>query len=113
MSKKVLKSTILLAAGDMSGDVTSAVLNTQFIDNIGLQIRWTSSDAVGVITIEVSADNIQFDALTFDPALAQPDSDSSSFAVTVKQTPFPYLRVSYAAGSGSGALSVIASGKEV
>lgn len=108
-----------LVSGTMAADITGPVTDVQWLDNMGLQVIWTSSDAVG--TIEVQGSNNwdphlqtgDFEALTFSPALDQPASDNGSYLVNVNQFPFKYLRVFYDRSSGSGTLKVWLTGKMI
>jgi hypothetical protein len=93
--------------------------NIQFMDNAGIQVSWQSSDAVGTIAVEAS---INWDpqlqtgdwiALTFDPVLAQPNSDNGEYLINLNQLPYMWFRVTYARASGSGTLNVWHCAKEV
>lgn len=118
-SKKVIKSFQMISAASMAATVTSSIVNTEFLDNIGLYIKWASSDAVGVITVESS---INYDAglatgdwfsLTFNPPLAQPASNNGSYGINLNELPYPWLKVVYTRTSGSGTLNAYLSAKEV
>lgn len=117
--KNVLLPYHALVAGVMSTNLVSTITSAQYQDNIGIQIKWTSSDAVGTITVEASINydphlgTGDFVALTFDPALAQPSSDNGSYLINLNQLPYVYYRVSYARSSGTGVLDVWFASKEV
>ncbi len=117
--KNVLKPFHALVDGDMSGNLVSSITSAQYQDNIGIQVKWTSSDAVGTIMVEASINydphlgTGDFVALTFDPALAQPNSDNGSYLINLNQLPYVYYRVSYTRGSGSGTMNIWYASKEV
>lgn len=117
--KNVLKSYHALNAGSMGASVTSTVTDGTYQDSIGIQVTWTSSNAVGVITVDAS---INYDprlgtgdwiALTFSPALSQPASNNGSYLIDLQMFPFPYYRVSYTRTSGTGTLDVWFCSKEI
>lgn len=103
----------------MSDDIVSLIINAQYQDNVGIQVQWTSADAVGTIAVEASLDydprleTGTFYALTFNPALAQPNSDSGGYLINLNQLPYTYYRVTYTRDSGSGTLDAWATSKEV
>lgn len=121
--KNVLLPFALIDGVSMGASITSNPVNAQFQDNIGLQIEWASSDAVGTIAIECSNDcklntdgtllSGTFYALTFDPALTQPNSDNGGYLVSLNQLPYAWYRVTYTRTSGTGTLSVITTSKAV
>jgi len=119
--KKVLFPFVLVSAQSMGGDVTSNPIDLENIDNVGIQVSWTSANAVGVISVQGSLDykptappnsGTWFD-LTFDPALAQPNSDSSGYLINLNQVPYTWLRLKYTRTSGTGTLNAYACGKAV
>lgn len=81
-------------------------------DNVGLQIIFTGT-MVGVLTVNCSIDNSHFTPLTFTPALSQPTGSNLSYLIDLNQLPFPYFNVSYTNASGSGALAVFFSTKDL
>lgn len=108
-----------LTNASMATSLTSALTKIQNLDDIGIQVKWTSSNAVGTIAVECSINynaNLatgDWVALTFDPALAQPASNNGSYLIDLQQVPFTWLRVTYTRVSGSGTLNVWLSAKEI
>jgi hypothetical protein len=98
-------------SGDMSADILSEIVHLYKIDQVSLQVQWTSADAIGVIEVEGSVDGETFTALTFSPALTQPNSDNGLYLINMALIPFMHIRVRYTRTSGSGTLSVKASAK--
>lgn len=118
--KNVLAPYHALTDGDMSQAVLhSAVTDAGWQDNIGIQVKWASSDAVGVITVEASVNydprllTGEFVALTFDPVLDQPASNNGNYLINLNQLPYKYYRVSYTKTSGTGTLNVWFTSKEI
>jgi hypothetical protein len=100
-----------LVSGDMSADVVGPVTVIDKIDQVCYQVAWTSSDAIGTISVQGSVDGSTFIDLTFSPALTQPSSDNGSYLVNLALTPFSYIRLKYTRTSGSGDLQVYLSAK--
>ena len=92
-TKRVIERFPSIVDGDMSGDLESEITNALYLDNVGIQVSWTSTDAVGTIAVEASINwdpHLQtgdFVPLTFDPALSQPNSDDGSFLINLNQLP--------------------------
>lgn len=97
--------------GDMSDDIIGPVTTFDKLDQMCYQVSWTSSDAVGVISVQGSVDGVNFDDITFTPALTQPDSDNGAYLINMALIPMPYIRIKYTRVSGSGNLVVYLSAK--
>lgn len=117
--KNIVEPYQTLVDGDMTGNLVSSVTGASYQDNIGLQIQWTSANAIGYISIQASINynpvtsSGDFYELTFDPVLQQPNSDSDGYLVNLNQLPFNFYRVNYVATSGTGTLNVWVTSKEV
>lgn len=97
--------------GDMSADIIGPVTVADKLDQICYQVSWTSTNAVGVISVQGSVDGVTFNDLTFNPLLTQPNSDNGSYLINLALIPFPYIRLKYTRTSGSGRLTVYMSAK--
>lgn len=97
----------------MSVSITGPTTKLDMIDQIAYQVAWESSDAVGVISVQGSVDNVTFYDLTFDPVLAQPDSDNGGYLIDLTWIPFMYIRLKYTKTSGEGTLTATMSAKGV
>lgn len=111
--KSFVKPYQTITSGDMTGNLTSLVTNAQIQDNIGIQVQWTSSDAIGVIAVEASINGTDYYALTFTPALTQPASNNGGYLINLNQLPYVYYRVTYTATSGTGTLNAWATSKGI
>lgn len=120
------KNTLLkyqtLTSGSMAGNLTSAVTNIQFLDNICMQMNWTTADAVGTFNVQGSADYAQDDYGNVTttgnwvsiPALATAAGGASGNALLdMQQLSFPWIRVTYTRTSGSGTANIFISGKQI
>ena len=94
-------------AGTMSSTNTiySQIIDISRMDNQGLEVVWTGTPT-GTFSVMVSNSGINFFALTFNPALAQPAGSASGYAVNLNQLPFKYMMLKYVNASGSGVLKV-------
>lgn len=117
--KNAIQAYPIINAVSMAATITSSPDNVEFLDNIGLQITWTSSNAVGTITIEGSNNYNQnlgsgtWFALTFAPVLAQPASNNGDYGVSINQFPWAWIRVVYTRSSGTGTLTAVLSAKAI
>jgi hypothetical protein len=98
-------------SGTMAADIVGPTTTIDLIDQIAFQIAWTSSNAIGVISVQGSVDNVTFNDLTFSPVLAQPASNNGGYLVNLALIPFPYIRVKYTRTSGTGNMTVSMSAK--
>lgn len=98
-------------SGSMAATITGPTTTIDRMDQVCYEVAWTSSNAVGVISIQGSVDNVTFYDLTFDPILAQPASNNGGYLVNLALIPFPYIRVKYTRTSGTGALVATLSAK--
>jgi hypothetical protein len=93
--------------GVMSGTNTiyTNILGIRQTDNQGLEVTWTGNPT-GTIQVMVSNSGINFYALTFSPALAQPAGSAGGYVISMTALPFQYMFVQYTNTSGSGTISV-------
>lgn len=96
-------------------------------DNVGIEITWTGTPTgtlsilgsvsaiaqfnIGSILKKVSA--INYYALTFNPALAQPTGSAGGYLIDLSQFPFPFMKVQYVNATGSGVLNAYLFGKDL
>jgi hypothetical protein len=114
MSRKTtLLPHLLSGLGTMSATLTSEPVNIDYTDNVGLQVKITTSNAVGVVTVEASINGVDFVALTLVPALPAVASASQSYLISLNQIPYHQIRVKYARTSGTGTLAVTVEAKSV
>ncbi len=103
----------LVNAVATSGDVTSAVVDTRGVDNIGLDISWTDTTN-GALNAQWSMDgSTAWRNYDFDPVLTQPAGSADNAQAAIFQTPYPYLRVQFVRTDGTGAMTVKISAKAV
>lgn len=98
-------------SGIMTGTTTiySQIIDISRIDNIGAEVTWTDANPgpTGTLSVLVSNSGINWPALTFNPALAQPaGTDGGGYAINFTQIPFRYLMFQYTNISGVGALTI-------
>lgn len=129
--KNNIKQFQSVVAGAMSGNITSAVTDIQFLDDIGLQLNYSGSPT-GTFSVQVSADHSedfngnvlvagQWIPLTLSywngtssiTATSIPTSVGSPIYLDLALLSAPYIRVVYTAGSGSGTLNVFLTAKQV
>lgn len=127
-NKKTIPSGIgdsgkqIITNGTMTGTATvlgpSAAVSVygfgiQNLDNVGIRLAWTGTP-IGTFSVECSVNAVDWDALTFNPALTQPAGGSgSSYLINLNQVPYPYVRLKYVNTSGTGTLNAWISGKDL
>lgn len=124
--KNVLPVCQIITSGNMSANVTSSILEIEFLDNIAIQLNF-SGTPTGTFQVQVSLDYnpgtggtvlnagtwtaLNLEDFNQDPPVAS--GSSGSIIIDLNQLSIPYLRVVYVAGSGSGTLNAFAFGKTV
>ena len=99
--------------GSMASNIVGPISTIDVVDQVCYQVTWTSTNAVGVFSIQGSVDGVNFTDLTFNPPLAQPASNNGTYLVNLALIPFPYIRPNYIATSGTGSMTVYYSAKGV
>jgi hypothetical protein len=82
------------------------------LDNVGVQVIYTGSPT-GNLSVNISNDGVNFNALSFSPSISQPTGSALSFGINLSQLPWPYVQFSYTNSSGSGTLTVSIFGKDL
>lgn len=100
-----------LVSGNMGADISGPITTIDKIDSVAYQVSWTSSNAVGIISVQGSCDGINFEDITFSPVLEQPASNNGSYLINMSLIPFSFIRIYYDRTSGTGSLSVHLSAK--
>lgn len=110
--------------GDMSQtSITSSVTNIQHLDNIAIQINWSGTSPVGVVTVQVSVDYAQDPNGQVQnsgnwvnvnlPQAATISANSGSIFIDLNQLASPWIRVVYTKTSGIGTLQGFISAKMI
>jgi hypothetical protein len=112
--KKVLESFPLITNGVMNGTATllSPATSIKNLDNIGLQIDWTST-AVGTISVLCSIDGVTYHDLTFSPLLTQPAGTAGGYLISLGQLPYLWIKAKYINTSSTGVLNISICGKDI
>lgn len=102
------------ASGAMASTNTiySQIIDVAKMDNAGIEVTWTGTPT-GTIQVMVSNSGLNFYALTFNPALAQPAGSAGGYAINLNQLPFKYVMIQYTNVSGSGSLSMYSQFKDL
>lgn len=122
MAYNLLNPVQIFNGADMTGDLTSVIVDIREQDNIGIQLHWVG-DAVGDFSVQISSDHRQdafgnvtnpgnWVALPLDPAIAAAGADDDAY-IDLNQMSAQYMRVQYIATSDSGVLNGIAVAKAV
>lgn len=122
--KNVLPVFQNITAQSMGANITSAVTDISYLDNVGIELVWSAgSSPVGLISVEGSIDYFQdnlgnvvrtgnWTALTLSPSPAV-SGNTGTILLDMNQLSFPFIRVKYTRTSGSGTLNGYICGKQV
>jgi hypothetical protein len=110
-----IASATLISGGDMSGDLTSLALDITDAALVGLLLSSPSATRAGTATVQVSPDGSTW-AVGYLPdgsAAEVTVTTATELAEWVELAPSAaaFVRVAYAAGSGSGSLTARATKK--
>lgn len=103
-SAKWVSPFVLLAAGDMSGNITSNVVAVQTMDNIGVEFVWTGTPT-GTINVDISNDKVTWQAITLSPGIT-PAGGAQNAYLEYNQISAPFFRCRYTRSSGTGTLAI-------
>jgi hypothetical protein len=93
-----------------TGTVTSIEQDVSSCVRLCVQAVWTGTSPIGVLSVLVSNDGINFDE---DPEVTPINisGNSGSALVKIANCSYPWLQLSYVGASGTGTLTVTVSGK--
>lgn len=119
--KNIIDRFPAIPSTSMGTTITQAAPYTsiKYLDNVGIQVKWTSVDAIGVFSIEASNnyDPIlgtgDWNPITFASALVNPASNNGGWVREINQCPHAYIRFVYTRTSGTGTLQVWFNVKEI
>ena len=105
--------TVGIKTGTMTGTatITTNPQNINTYDTLAVAVNWTGT-ATGTITLQMSADGIQYDNLVFTPVLTQPSGSGGQFSSAIPCFGFQYFRATYTNVSGTGVLKVFVYSKD-
>lgn len=110
-------------SGTMGASILGPVMTLDKVDQLGIDVKWTSSNAVGVISVQGTNDplaassdaaivaNAHWNDITFSPGLTQPASNNGGYMISMALIPYTYTRVKYTRTSGTGNMVVYISAK--
>lgn len=112
----------IVTNGSMGGDITSAVTNIQYQDNIGIQLVFTGTPT-GTFFVDLSINYYQdqngnvinagtWTPMSFSTAPAAAGSASDIY-LDLNPLSSPWIRTRYVRGSGTGTLNAYLCGKQV
>jgi hypothetical protein len=108
--KNIIKPYHLMVDGDMSGNLTSALVDVTYTDNVGIQLNFTGTPT-GVFAVEGSVDyddHLQtgnWSELTFSTTPSAVGA-ADVHLLNLNQLPYKKIRVTYTESSGSGTLNI-------
>jgi hypothetical protein len=112
MAKNVTKAFRILDAGDMSGNLTSAPIPCDRLDNVGIQIMWTGTPTGNFFADGRIHEDAPWTELDVNPAVVASGA-ASDWILSLTQVSFSEVRLRYVRISGSGSLTAWAMAKQV
>ena len=117
--KHVTKPTKIIDAGDISGNLTSTVVNVENLDKGSIHVEWSGTSPVGTITVEARNRNPQ-DNTTTPPwielnfgSTISVSGNTGDHQLIFNELPFTEFRVQYVATSGTGSITATTTLKTV
>jgi len=111
MAKRTLDFSTLEVDKSMGATFQTASTNILHMDRVGYQISFTTSDAIGTFSVEVSNDDTVWVALTLSAAVTAASSDDDAFIDV--ETAAKFVRLVYTRSSGTGTLQAHITGKSI
>ncbi len=123
MSYNLLKPVTILSAKSLAADFSSTIVEIRNQDNVGIQLNWTTADAIGTFGVEISSDHLEdmegnvqvaghWVALPLSPAITTAGINDDAY-IDLNQMSAQYIRVTYTATSGTGSVTGIIVAKGV
>lgn len=112
--KNVILPHKIVDAQPLSASFKSVPINVQYLDNIGLMLKVTTTANTGVFEIEASIDGVTYDVLTLTPAISPLAGVNDIITINLNQVPFSYIRISFTLGTGTnGSVDAFLTAKEL
>lgn len=113
MSRKLVTLPYsVLTNGDMStASLTTDVVPIQYGDSVGFQLVWTGSPT-GTFDVQGSLDQVTWTSITLSASISAAGSGDHAL-IDMFALSFPWIRVVYTKGSGTGTLNVLATVKNL
>lgn len=116
--KNVIVPYKIIDDGSMAGDITSAVTDVQYQDNVGIIVAWTGTAPLGELQVEVAndvyndPDAIVWDALDFGSTISVA-GNTGQHSLNIQSLPYTKIRLKYVRTSGTGTINAILTSKVV
>lgn len=111
--KNVVKSYEMIAAGDLSGNITSNVVNVINMDKASVHLEWSGTGVDGLFTVEArNGEDDSWYTLDFNVNIPL-DTDSGDHQILFNELPFTDIRLVYARTGGTGSVTATISLKVI
>lgn len=85
--------------------IYSNILEKSRLQNLNAEVAWTGTPT-GTITVWTSNSGINWNSITFNPALAQPSGSAGGYSINFTQLSAKYIYFQYVNASGTGTLNI-------
>jgi hypothetical protein len=110
-SKRIVDFDSLLVDQSMGATFQSPSTNILYTDRVGYQISFTTSDAIGTFSVEVSNDESVWVALTLSTPITAASANDDAFIDV--ETAAKFVRLVYTRSSGTGTLQAHMTAKSI
>lgn len=110
-SKRTLDYDKLVVDGSMAATLTSPSTNIMHTDRVGYQLSWTTADAEGTFSVEVSNDEATWATLTLSTPITAASANDNAYIDC--ETAAKFIRFKYTRTSGTGTLQAHITSKSI
>lgn len=109
--KNVVKSYKMIDSGDLSGNITSSVVNVINLDKASIHLEWTGTSPISTITVEVrNGETDTWYEISLGSAISI-SGNSGDHQLVFNELPFTDIRLQSTFSSGVGTLDATISMK--
>lgn len=111
--KNIVPSYLMIDSADLSGNITSEIVNVQNMDKASIHVYWAGTAPVGTLTVEArNGANQPWFALDMGAAI-NISGNTGFHELLFNEIPFTDIRLQYVATSGTGTLNSAITMKQV
>ena len=106
MSRKhIAQKFNVIEAGDLSGNLTSAITDCEQMDRISYTGVWSGTGVSGAVKVFKSDDKVNWSEMPMNATLTL-SGTSGDFLLECTEVNFKYIKLTYTFSTGTGSLTV-------
>lgn len=111
--KNVVKSYKMIDSGDLSGSITSSIVNVINLDKASIHLVWSGTSPTGAITVEArNGEKDSWYELDFGSSI-DISGNSGDHQLVFNELAFTDIRIQYISTGGTGSIDASISAKVV